>query len=60
MLDKTRNVVKILVREYSVLCPCRFAHQMLGSESNEVHSVKLDGQKSDAEYTQLLWDLASS
>ncbi|KAF8507273.1 hypothetical protein JB92DRAFT_2815488 [Gautieria morchelliformis] len=44
VLDEAGTVIKMLVR----------------SESNEVHSVRLDDHKSDVEYTQLFWDLASS
>jgi hypothetical protein len=35
------------------------AYHCVGSESNDVRSVRLDDHKSDAEYTQMLWDLTS-
>lgn len=61
VLDKRGNVAKILVRECTPLVVCPSYHvQTSGSESNEVHSVTFDEQKSDVEYAQLLWDLASS
>ncbi|GJJ12196.1 hypothetical protein Clacol_006437 [Clathrus columnatus] len=44
VLDNNNNVVKILVR----------------SESMDVHSVVFEKNKSNIEYTQLLWDLALS
>jgi kinetochore protein Spc24 len=60
--DKDGRLSKMLVRKLPVNpVAVRFDNSYLGAQSGDVHCVSFDeGRKSNTDYTELLWRLASS
>jgi kinetochore protein Spc24, fungi type len=63
VIDKRGNMTKMLVSMYSSIVPFIFLMQEIFSsdaQSGDIHSVEFTGEKTNLEYTQLLWKLAAS
>lgn len=61
ILDKHGKIIKMLVREYCYAIYGTFCEltSSKGAQSGDIHTVEFTNDKTDAEYTRLLWKLAS-
>lgn len=62
IIDKDKSISKMLVRAWIFLVGvmCIPDGRTSGSQSGDIHTVDFTTGKTDLEYTQLLWKLASS